>query len=62
MKKKDVIEHFGSIKKAADALGIWPQSLYSWKENVPENMAYKVEVITGGKLKAVDNEHRNPAK
>lgn len=56
MKKNDVIEHFGSIKKTADALGIWPQAVYSWREDVPETMAYKVEVITGGKLKAVENE------
>lgn len=62
MKKKDVIDHFGSIKKAADALGIWPQAVYSWGENVPDTMAYKVEVITGGKLKAVSDDNRNSTK
>ena len=59
MKKQDVIDHFGSIKKAADALGIWPQAIYSWGENVPETMAYKVQVITNGKLRVMGNDDDN---
>lgn len=50
MKKQDVIDHFGSIKKTADALGCWPQTVYQWGQDVPENVAYKIQVITNGKL------------
>jgi len=50
MKKKDVIEYFGGIKQAARALDLWPQTLYAWGEDVPENIAYKIQVITNGKL------------
>ena len=55
MKKKDVIEYFGGIKQAARALDIWPQTIYQWGEDVPENMAYKIQVITNGKLKGKEN-------
>lgn len=52
MKKEEVIEYFGSIKKAAAALDVYPQTIYQWGETVPELMQYKVQVITKGKLKA----------
>lgn len=55
MKKKDVIEHFGDIKQAARALDVWPQTIYAWGDDVPVNMAYKVQVITEGKLKVEEN-------
>lgn len=55
MKKKDVIEYFGDIKQAARALDIWPQTIYQWGDDVPENMAYKIQVITNGKLKVKEN-------
>ena len=58
MKKKDVIEYFGSIKKTADALGCWPQAVYSWGDDVPDLMAYKVQVVTNGALKVDEkNDH-----
>ena len=56
MKKTDVINYFGGIKQAADALGIWPQSIYQWGEDVPELMTYKIEVVTKGVLKAKKDE------
>ena len=52
MKKTDVINYFGGIKQAADALGIWPQSIYQWGDDVPDLMSYKIEVVTKGELKA----------
>ena len=55
MKKKDVIEYFGDIKQAARALDVWPQTIYAWSDDVPVNMAYKVQVITKGKLKVKEN-------
>ncbi len=59
MRKQEVIDHFGSIKKAADALGIWPQSIYAWDEFVPETMAYKVQVVTKGALRVMGNDDDN---
>ena len=55
MKKIEVIKYFGGLKKAADALGIWPQSIYQWGDDVPDLMAYKVQVITKGALKVKEN-------
>ena len=55
MKKQDVIDYFGSIKKTADALDCWPQTVYQWGDTVPDNVAYKIQVITNGKLKAREN-------
>lgn len=55
MKKQDVINHFGSVKEAADAIGCWPQTIYQWSDDVPENMAYKIQVITNRKLKVKEN-------
>jgi len=51
MKKQDVITHFGGVKEAAKALDLWPATIYAWKEDVPETMSYKIQVITNGKLK-----------
>jgi transcriptional repressor of cell division inhibition gene dicB len=55
MKKSDAIQHFGSVKKLADALGLWPQTVYLWKDEVPDLIAYKLYVITGGKLELGEN-------
>lgn len=59
MKKKDVIEYFGGIKQAAIALNIWPQTIYQWSDDVPENVAYKIQVITDGALKVEDKDNGN---
>ena len=47
MKKQDAINHFGGVKPLADALGV-SAAIYKWGENVPELVAYKLHVITGG--------------
>lgn len=51
MKKSDVLEHFGSVRKTAMALNCTPQYVYQWREHVPEGVAYKLQVLTGGKLR-----------
>jgi DNA-binding transcriptional regulator YdaS (Cro superfamily) len=45
MKTQDAIEFFGSRKAIADALGIWPQSVYNWDEEVPRLRAYQLREI-----------------
>ncbi len=51
VKKQDAINHFGGVKPLADALGVWPAAVYKWGDDVPEMVAYKLHVITGGALK-----------
>lgn len=51
MNKSDVIEHFGSVRKTAQALNCTPQYVYQWGPRVPEGIAYKLQVMTGGKLR-----------
>lgn len=58
MKKIDVLAYFGGVKKTADVLGIWPQAVYQWNDDIPELIAYKIEVITKGALKAGENNGR----
>lgn len=50
MKKGDAIKYYGSVKRLSDALGLWPQTVYLWKDDVPELIAYKLHHITGGAL------------
>ena len=50
MKTKDVIEHFGSVKKVGQALDIYPQAIYQWGEDVPDKMSYKIQVLSGNRL------------
>lgn len=52
MKKADVLEHFGSAQKVADALGISDKAVYAWPEEIPEGRAYQLQILTGGALRA----------
>lgn len=54
MKTEEAIKAFGSIKALADALGIWPQAVYSWGEYVPPLRAYQIKDILA--KKDADNE------
>jgi len=57
MKTQDAINYFsdkrgkGGIKRLADALGIWPQAVYQWGDDVPELQAFRLEILTKGELK-----------
>lgn len=59
MRKSDVIEHFGTIRKAASALNVTYQCVHKWGEYVPQGAAYKLQVMTGGKLR-VDESAYSP--
>ena len=52
MTTKEATEFFGGIKALADALGVWPQAIYSWGDNPPMAKQYELEVRTQGALKA----------
>lgn len=51
MRKKDVVEHFGSVVATAEELGVTSQAVSQWGEIIPERMAYRVEKRTRGKFK-----------
>lgn len=50
MKKSDVLNHFGTEPAVGAALNISKQAVHGWGDIIPEGMAYKLQVITGGKL------------
>jgi hypothetical protein len=52
MTTQEAIKYFGSTKKLADALGVWPQVIYAWGERPPMGRQYELEVRTQGALKA----------
>lgn len=55
MKTQEAINHYGSLRKLAEALDVWPQVIYQWGESPPMGRQYELEVKTGGKLKADHN-------
>ncbi len=42
MTTKTAIAHFGGIKKLVDALGVWPQTVYSWGVRPPMGRQYEI--------------------
>jgi len=54
MTTEEAIAHFGSRKKMADALGIWPHGTYRWGENPPMLRQFEIERLTKGGLPADD--------
>lgn len=48
---KEAIEHYGSVTKLAQALGVSRQCIYLWDEFVPDLQAYKLYVLTKGQLR-----------
>lgn len=55
MRYKDALAHFGSDEAIAEALGgKTRQAVNAWQRDggiIPEGMAYKLQVITGGRLR-----------
>lgn len=60
MRKTDVVEHFGSQRALAAALGITEQAVSLWDDEkpIPEGRAYQIESITHGKLKVQPEMYR----
>lgn len=48
----EVIEHFGNLTRACDALGIAKQNTTKWKERdyIPLLQQYRIAELTDGKL------------
>ena len=54
MTTEEAIKHFGSTKKLAIALEVWPQVIYNWGERPPKAKQFEIHVLSGGVLK-IDN-------
>ena len=52
MKTEEAADYFGSRKKLADALGIWPHGTYKWGEFPPKMRQYQIQVLSKGELMA----------
>ena len=52
MKVQQAEQHFGNRRKLAEALGITSQAVSQWAKRgqIPEGVAYKLQVITNGAL------------
>jgi hypothetical protein len=61
MLTSDVISHFGSPVKTAQALGIGRPAITKWMKSgmVPPLSAARIEVLTNGKLKFKVSEYDN---
>jgi DNA-binding transcriptional regulator YdaS (Cro superfamily) len=46
----DAVRYFGGRRQLAEALGITRQAVEQWGKIVAEGAAYKLQVITKGKL------------
>lgn len=51
MNKKDVLNYFGSAAKTARALRISSSAVHQWPDALSDRIAYRVELVTNGKLK-----------
>ena len=53
MKFQELVDHYGSQQKVAEALGISKQLASYWKRaGIPLGRQYEIQVITGGKFRA----------
>jgi hypothetical protein len=56
MKTAAAVKFFGSVKDLAEKLEISDKAIYQWGEDVPEPRNFQIEVLSGGQLKARDDE------
>ena len=54
MNYKQVVAHFGTPSKVAQALGINRQNVHAWRvrKRIPPKSQLKLEILSGGTLKA----------
>ncbi len=62
MLKKTALDHFGgSAAQVAKAIKRTTQAVNDWPDVVPEGMAYKLQVVTGGKIQVDAALYEKPA-
>jgi len=52
MRTQEAIDHWGGVKRLADDLKTWPQTIYQWGEYPPIGRQYEIEVKSDGQLRA----------
>lgn len=53
MNFKDLVDHYGSQRQIAQALGVSKQLVSYWKRaGVPIGRQYEIQILTGGRLRA----------
>lgn len=59
---QDIKRHFGSVEAARAALGYRSrQTIYNWRtEGVPDGEQCRIQILTGGELKATRKAIRRP--
>jgi hypothetical protein len=62
MLKSDVMKQFETYQDVADVLGITRSAVQQWGELVPETSAYKLQVITAGRLRVDPSLYLVPKK
>lgn len=62
MRKSEVIEFYGHPAKVAEALDISRQAVLQWPDPIPEGAAYKLQVITAGRLRVDPAAYPNKQK
>lgn len=54
MKTSDAVQHFGGRRQLAEVLGITRQAVEKWGVYVAEGAAYKLQHMTGGRLRVIE--------
>jgi len=54
----DAVQHFGGRRELAEALGITRQAVEAWGVLVARGVAYRLQVMTGGKLMVDESKYR----
>lgn len=49
---EEIIEHFGGRQAIADVLGCKANNISMWRGFIPRNLAYEIQVKSGGKFVA----------
>lgn len=60
MNLEQVVAHFGTQEKAAEALGVTQGSVSAWRDGIPPLRQYQIQLVTGGVLKA-DHQQKSAA-
>ena len=56
MRTQEAIDHWGGVKRLADDLKTWPQTIYQWGEYPPIGRQYEIEVTAEGKILEVEED------
>ena len=62
MNTHDAVQHFGGRRQLAEALGITRQAVEQWGKVVARGVAYRLQVMTGGKLMVDESKYRRKGK